>query len=156
MEVNMEDKERRADTFYRRPGKSVSRKDLGIEPVVVIEGMEDIIERDLEKHKEILARTRLEKQAWAEGRSHEVKRKKYYNSLIGGGKFNDDALRESMHQIAVNITHLSNKVKAADEKIAFETNIVDTLAEQLKKQQDALQYLRDYRIKEAMKNATNN
>ncbi len=105
---------------------------------IVVEGMEEIIERDLEKHQVLLGQAKTELLSFKEARVHEIKRKKYYNSLIGGDKFDDDALRKSMEQSAVNIRHLSDKVKLATEKIEHHTLIVDTLAAQLKDQYKAL------------------
>jgi len=115
------------------------------EPRVVIEGLEEIIERDLEKNKVLLEQTQKELLAYKGARAHEIQRKKYYASLIGGGKFNDESLRVSMDDIAINIRHLSDKIKLAQEKIEHHTLIVDTLTEQRKAQYEALSALSLYR-----------
>jgi len=123
----------------------IDRKDAGAEPIMVVEGMEDVIKLDLEKHKEILARTKLELQAYKNARAHEIKRKKHYKSLIGGGKYNDEALKKSIQDINVNITHMSNKVKLAEDKIQHNTLIVDTLSKQLEDQYKGLATLAEHR-----------
>jgi len=111
------------------------------QPTTVIEGMDDIIRRDLNKHKFLLEQTKLELGAYREARSHEIKRKRHYRSLLGGGKYDDEALQRSMNDIATNIRHLGDKAKLAEEKIAHHTLIVDTLTKQLRDQNDALSAL---------------
>lgn len=115
------------------------------QPDIVIEGIEEIIRRDLEKHQVLLRQANRDLLAFKEARAHEIKRKKYYGSLIGGGKFDDEALQASMDQIAINIRHLSDKGQLAAEKIEHHTLIVDTLAGQLKEQEEALAHLATYR-----------
>ena len=107
---------------------------------VVIHGMEDVIKRDLEKHKALLDRTKLENLAFKKARADEIKKKKHYRSLIGGGKYSDDALKESIEMIKVNITNMSNKVKLSEEKIKHHALIVETLMGQLDDQMEALKY----------------
>lgn len=119
-------------------------------PDVVTEGIEVVIARDLEKHKAILDRTKLEAQAFREGRSHEIRRKKHYAGLVGTGKYDDNALRVAMGQSAVNIQHMSDKVAMAEEQIKYHTHIVDTLAAQLKAQHKALDALAAYRRKNGL------
>ncbi len=114
-------------------------------PTIVIEGIEEIIKRDLEKHQVLLEQSKMELLSFKEARVHEIKRKKNYNSLIGGGKFDDDALTKSMEQSATNIRHLSDKVELAIEKIEHHTLIVDTLADQLRDQYTALAALAKHR-----------
>jgi len=101
------------------------------EPVVVIRGIEEVIKRDLELHKAILERTKEELLSFRVGRSHEIKKKKHYKNLIGGGKYDDASLRVSMDDIATNIRHMSDKCDAAQEKIKHNQLIVDTLTQQL-------------------------
>lgn len=120
-----------------------------MEPSVVIEGLEVVIERDLQKHRVILERTKQELLSWEQARGHEIARKRAWRKLIGGGKYDDDALRESMRQSNVNIRQLSDKVEAAKEKITFETNIVDTLAAQLQEQCRGLAELARQRVRDA-------
>lgn len=123
------------------------------EPEIVIEGIEEVIKRDLKKHQEILARSKLELISYRDARSHEIKKKKHYKSLIGGEKFNDDSLRESMNQIAVNVRHMSDKVDLTERAIKHHTEIVDMLAEQLENQMKSLKMLAEYRRGQ---NAVNN
>ena len=106
-------------------------KQRRIEPEVFIEGIDVVIKLDLGKHKELLARTNAELLSFREARDHESARKRYYYRLIGGGEFNDEALRNSVKDIRVNIRHLSDKVKVAEEKVEHHTMIVDTLTGQL-------------------------
>ncbi len=114
-------------------------------PSIVVEGMDEIIRRDLEKVKALLERKVMERLSFVEARSHEIKRKRYYNSLIGGGKYNDDSLRSSIKDIGINIRHLSDKVQVADEEIKFNTHIVDTLTRQLEEYNIGLNALERWR-----------
>ena len=52
--------------------------------MVVIAGIEDIIKRDLENHKALLDRTKVEELSFREARSHEIKKKKNYNRRSHG------------------------------------------------------------------------
>lgn len=101
------------------------------EPVVRIKGMDKVIKLDLEKHKDLVKRSKLELDSYRESVSHLVKRKKHYKSLINGGKYNDESLRESMKMIAIDIQAMSNKVKLSQDAIDHHTLIVDTLTTQL-------------------------
>lgn len=112
-------------------------------PHIVVEGIEELIGRDLEKSKSIIEITKREQFSYKAAVSHEIKKKRYYISLIGGDKFNDDALRKSISDINVNITHMQNKVKATQDKIAHYTTIVDTLTVQLAEQMDKLKVMRE-------------
>lgn len=112
------------------------------DPYIVIEGIEEITKRDLVKHKALIVQTQTERNAFAEARAHEMRKKKHYRKQIGGGKFNDDALRTAMKDIAVNIRHMSDKVKASEEKLAHHRLIVDTLTAQLTKQEELLKKIR--------------
>jgi len=103
-------------------------------PMVVIDGILQVIERDLEKHKSLLERTQIELLSFRQARKHEIKKKKHYNELVGGGKYDDEALRNSMGDIATNIRHMSDKCTMAEEKIKHHQEIVDTLTEQVKDQ----------------------
>lgn len=122
------------------------------EPEIVIEGIEEVIKKDLKKYQEILERNKLELIAYRNARSHEIKKKKHYKNLIGGGKYNDDSLRESMNQIAINIRHMSNKVDLTEKAIKHHTEIVDTLTEQLENQMKGLKVLAKYREQNAVNN----
>lgn len=106
-------------------------EDRRITPEIFIEGIDVKIRLDLGKHKELLAQTQVELLAFREARDHESARKRHYYRLIGGGKYNDNALRASVADIRINIRHLSDKAKLAEDKIEHHRLIVDTLSEQL-------------------------
>jgi chromosome segregation ATPase len=108
-------------------------KDRRVEPEVFIEGVDVIIRLDLGKHKEMLTQTTTEMHSFREAAAHESKRKRHYYRLIGGGKYDDDALERSVVQIRQNIVHLTRKAEAAQEKIEHHTLIVDTLTANLEK-----------------------
>ena len=120
---------------------------------LVVEGIEDIIKRDLVNHKSLLERTKLELLSFRQARSHEIKKKKHYVSLIGDGKYDDDSLRKSIKDMNVNIRHMSDKADLAEKKIQHHTLIVDTLTENLKKQNEGLKRLAENRKKELIKKA---
>ena len=119
-------------------------------PKVVIEGIDEIIKRDLEKHKALLDRSKIELQSFRHARSHEIKKKKHYRKQVGNGKYNDKALKISMDDIAVNIRHMSDKVKLTEDAIAHHSLIVDKLTEQLDNHNDDMKELR--RSREERKN----
>ena len=106
-------------------------KERRIEPEVFIEGIDVVIKLDLGKHKELLAQTQTELLSFKEAVAHEGARKRHYYRLIGGGKYNDDALRSSVKDIRINMRQLSDKAKLAQDKIDHHTLIVDTLTGQL-------------------------
>lgn len=118
------------------------------EPVIVIEGLEEIIKKDLERHKVLLTRSKVDLTAFKVAIAHQIKKKKHYKSLIGGGKFNDDSLRKSMTMIGIDIRHMSDKVKFAEEAVAHHGLIVDTLIAQLSEQYKKLVVLAEYREKD--------
>ena len=101
------------------------------DPEIFIEGIDVVLRLDLGKHKELLARTQVDLEAFNVAVAHESGRKRHYHRLIGGGKYNDDALRRSVTDIRVNIRQLSDKAKLAREKIDHHSLIVDTLTQQL-------------------------
>ena len=107
-------------------------KDRRIEPEVFIEGIDVVIKLDLGKHKELLAQTQVELLSFREATTHESAKKRHYYRLIGGGKYDDDALLRSVKDIRINIRHLSDKAKLAQDKIEHHALIVDTLTAQLK------------------------
>jgi hypothetical protein len=131
-------------------------KNRSNEPVMVVEGMEDIIKKDLGAHKIILERTQQELLAYRNAVSGEIQKKKYYLTLIGGDKFNDNSLRNSINDINVNIKHMSDKVKLSKDKIEHETLIVDTLTEQLANQNHNLEVLAKHRLRESLNKITEN
>jgi hypothetical protein len=114
-------------------------------PFIVIEGIEEITKRDLAKHKELVERTKGEVLAYRTAVSHEVKKKRHYRKQIGGGKFNDDALRAAMKDININIRHLSDKAEAASEKLKHHELIVETLFKQLVEHDAKMDQLRKIR-----------
>ena len=105
--------------------------DRRVEPEIFIKGIDVVIKLDLGKHQELLGQTREELVSFQEAVTHESGRKRHYHRLIGGGKYDDDALKRSVKDIRVNIRHLSDKVGLAKEKIAHHILIVDTLTAQL-------------------------
>lgn len=107
--------------------------------------MEQIIKRDLLKHKELLGQTKGELDAFKMARAHEIKKKRYYSSLIGGEKYNDDSLRAAMKDIAINIRHLSDKADLAKQKMDHHSLIIDTLTKNLEAQNEGLAFLARYR-----------
>lgn len=108
------------------------------EPEIFIEGIDVVIRLDLGKHRVVLAQTQAELIAFRDAREHESAKKRHYFRLIGTGKYDDAALERSLVDIRVNIRHMSDKVKAAEEKVQHHSLIVDTLALQL------LEYERKY------------
>ena len=112
---------------------------------VVIVGIEDVIKRDLVKHRGYLDQAQTELLAYKQARVVEVDKKKHYRKQIGGGKYNDDSLRKAMSNIAINIRHMDDKIKLTDDRIEHETLIVDTLAGQLAEQEKSLERLAEYR-----------
>ena len=102
-----------------------------IEPEVFIEGIDVVIRLDLGKHKELLAQTQAELISFRAARDHESARKRHYYRLIGGDRYDDDALKRSVEDIRLNIRHLSDKANLAEEKAEHHTLIVDTLTAQL-------------------------
>ena len=109
----------------------------GGERRLFVKGVDVIIRRDLAKHKSILERERINLLAYQEAVSHAIEQKRYYWKLIGGEKYDDDALRKSVEQQKVNIRHLQDKVKLTKESIEHHTMIVDTLGQQLKDYEEA-------------------
>lgn len=103
------------------------------EPWFFIEGIDEVIRRDLEKHKGLLQHEQLSLQAYNESVIHAIACKKHYNKLIGGGKYNDSALEASISQQRTNIRHLQDKVKLTKDAIEHHTLIVDTLTSDLGK-----------------------
>jgi len=108
------------------------------EPSFFVEGMDVILKRDLSNHKSLLERTKTELIAYRTARSHEIKKKKHYTGLVGQGKYNDEALQSAMHDISLNIRHMSDKAVAAEEKIKHHELIIETLTRQLDDYNDGL------------------
>lgn len=117
---------------------SMDRKD----PQIVVEGMEVVLERDLTKHQKAVQQAELELGEYRAARILERNKKSHYESLLGGGKFNDTALKNGIAQIDINIRQLSDKIKLSSEKIEHHTEIVRRLQEELKQQYAGLKVLR--------------
>ncbi len=98
---------------------------------IVIEGLDLIIIRDLDKHKALLERNIIELQAISAARSTEIERKKFYKTQIGERNYNDKAMAIAIGQMSVNITKYSSTIAGLQDAKAFNTNIVDTLTKQL-------------------------
>jgi hypothetical protein len=113
----------------RTPYMSNKRR---LEPEIFIEGIDVVIKLDLGKHKELLAQTQTELMSFREAQDHESARKRHYYRLVGSGKYNDESLLRSVKDIRINIRHLSDKAKLAEDKIKHHKLIVDTLTDQLK------------------------
>lgn len=101
------------------------------DPEVFLEGIDVVIKLDLGKHKELLIQSQADLDAFREAVLHESARKRHYFRLIGGEKYDDEALLRSVEDIRINIRHLSDKVKLSEEKIEHHKLIVDTLSAQL-------------------------
>jgi len=101
------------------------------EPEVFLEGIDVVIRLDLGKHKELLGQSRADVASFREAARHESARKRHYHRLIGGGKYDDNALKRSIKDIRLNIRHLTDKAEQAVEKAEHHTVIVDTLTAQL-------------------------
>ena len=112
---------------------------------VVIEGLEEIIKRDLLQHRAILERTKGELDAYTTSRAHEIKRKKHFAGLVGGGKYDDAALQVALDQANINVRHLSDKMQLSRDKITHEKEVVDSLVIQLEEQNAGLDDLALYR-----------
>lgn len=112
-------------------------KERRVPPEVFIEGIDKVIRLDLGKHKEMLAQAQIEIVAFRESVEHESARKRHYYRQVGKGKYNDEALLNSVKDMRINIRHLSDKVKLSQDKIDHETLIVDTLTAQLKEYDQA-------------------
>lgn len=100
-------------------------------PHIHIEGLDKVIRLDLEKHKGLLEREKVNLLSYREAVSHQVRKKKHYRSLVGQGEYDDAALEKSIGMINVDIRQLSDKVKLTNEAIEHHTLIVDTLTVQL-------------------------
>ena len=106
--------------------------------VVRIRGIDKVIKKDLEKHKQILVRTQDELQVFKESVAYLIKRKKHFSSLIGGDTYNDNSLRESVRLINVDIRQMSDKVKLTEDALDHHRLIIDTLTGQLEDYYESL------------------
>ncbi len=110
------------------------KKDL----TVRIKGIDKVIKKDLERHKQILVRTQDELQAFRQSVSYLIQRKKHFSALIGGDRYDDDALREAVKGINIDIRAMSDKVKLTLDALDHHGLIVDTLTAQLEEYYESL------------------
>lgn len=110
-----------------------------LEHRVVIHGMLEIIEKDLKKAKQVKEFAVKDRESWKIAISHEVRKKRAYRKLIGGEKYDDNALKNSISQMNQNLNHLNRKVTTADQKIDFQDNIINTLTKNYKEHKEALE-----------------
>lgn len=100
-------------------------------PQVITIGIDEVIERDLGKHKELLEQSKIRLLTYREAQSHQVQKKRHYAKLLGGGTYDDEALKASITMINTDVRAMADKCKLSEEEIAHHTLIVDTLTEQL-------------------------
>ena len=117
-----------------------------MDPKIFVRGIDKVLKKDLVKHQALLLRSSQELDAYKEARTHLVKRKKYYRSLIGGGKFNDTSLQNSIDGLVIDLRHMSDKVKLSSEAMEHHSLIVDTLSGQLEEYNETLLELADAAI----------
>lgn len=121
------------------------RKTARDDPEIVLEGMEEILERDLAKHKGILQQTKLEMDAYSDARSYEVRKKRHYRSLVNEGKYDRESMEAAIAQIDINLRHMLDKKKLSLEKIAHHEEIISKLEEELSNQYRGLKHLAEQR-----------
>lgn len=107
-------------------------------PEIFTEGIDVVIKRDLDKHKSLLEMAQTSLLTFKTSVSYEVGKKRRYLELINQGEYNEDSMRNSVEDININIRHMSDKAKLAQDEIEHHTLIVDTLTEQLQDYNDAL------------------
>lgn len=98
---------------------------------VFVKGIDVIIRRDLDKHKDLLDRDNLNIQAFHEARSTEINRKRFYGEQKGKRNYDDEAMDKAIEQMNENIKNLSIKIALCEESKKTNTQIVDTLSNQL-------------------------
>lgn len=123
----------------------MAKNNARADPQIVIEGMEEILERDLAKHRGIVEQTKIELDAFLDARSYEVRKKKHYRSLVNAGEYDETAMEAAIAQIDVNLRHMADKAKLSREKVAHYQEIVDRLEEELADQYKGLKYLSEQR-----------
>lgn len=114
---------------------------------IYVEGIDKIMIRDLKKHKTLLERSKVELDTYRKAKTHEIKKKKYYEGLIGKGKFNDKSLKKSIQDININIRHMADKVKLSNDAIEHHTLIVNTLTQQLEEYNESMKELAKTKMK---------
>ena len=99
---------------------------------IFVEGIDVIIRRDLEKHTALLEQNNINIQHFRDAQSNEIKKKQFYGEQKGKRKYRDADMDKAISQMNINIKHISNRIKIAEELKKENTVIVDTLTEQLK------------------------
>lgn len=123
-----------------------AKKQINNSPDIIIEGMEEIIDRDLVKFQGVLEQKTHELLAYREARSYLVKRKREYNKLLeGDNNYNKDSLKTALDGMVIDLRQMSDKVKLTEEAIEHFKMVVDDLAEQKKAQDLGLKRLNEYR-----------
>jgi hypothetical protein len=112
-------------------------------PQVITIGIDKVIEKDLGKHKELLEQSKQRLLTYREAQAHQVQKKRHYASLIGGERYDDDALKASVTMINTDVRAMEDKVKLSKEEVAHHTLIVDTLTEQLVNYHEMIEANRD-------------
>ena len=114
-------------------------------PDIVIEGMEEILERDLLKHQGNLKQAQADLEAFKNARAYEVRKKKHYRSLFNAGKYDQQAMEAAIDQIDINLRHMADKTKLATEKILHHQQIIASLQKELANQYRGLKHLNEQR-----------
>ncbi len=117
---------------------------------IVIEGIDIIIQRDLDKHKSLLEMNNLNIQSFEGARSNEINKKRFYGEQKGKRKYRDKDMDIAIEQMTKNINHLSRRITVTMELRKENTIIVDTLTEQLKQY-----YINLKKLSEAQKQELN-
>lgn len=114
-------------------------------PDVVVEGMEDILERDLFKHRGLRNQAEAELLEYRNGRAYEARKKKHYQGLMSFGKYNAESMELAIGGIDINIRHMEDKAKLAKEKIEHHQEIIAALEKDLASQYRGLKCLKEQR-----------
>ena len=117
---------------------------------VVIEGLEEILKRDLLEHEALLDRTKTELAAYQAAHIYEKNKKKHYEQLLANGKFKLGPMTVALKGIDINIRHMKDKMQLSRDKIEHEVLIVNTLKEQLENQNNGLARLAESRRRDAL------
>jgi hypothetical protein len=110
------------------------------------EGIDIIIKRDLDKHKDLLEGNILSIQSLQRARSNEIARKRFYGEQKGKRRYRDDAMDKAIEQMNKNIGHLSIQIKLTEGRRDRNTFIVDTLTKQLEEYNNKVRELAKYRL----------
>ena len=97
-----------------------------------VEGIDVIIRRDLDKHKDLLNMNNLNLQAFAAARDNEIGRKRFYGEQKGKRKYRDEDMDKAIRQMNTNIGKFERDIRLTKDQKEMNTRIVDTLTQQLK------------------------